>query len=555
MRYEAYVGRYVLYTVACSKHLLDIPNKKELIPKEIRKQAGRITNHLLYSSVIDESDKETVDIDFLRRFCCVQRPQGTYIDTHIEKNYWTYLRKMVLMNRVIEEGFQNIQNKKLLSPLCLCSSMIPSFIRIDTSGICQLLMTQERIKDFVRTYELLYDIKLNCEDKGTIANSFSKLSGKTDVSDNENAIHATRIWMYLCNFDNKKYKDILKNNRKKETWVFDNMILTDGCTINFQVTPLDCFKRSTFGERNRRQSDKTFEFPHVNDTDCIFDENVKYLSVDPGKGCLVMISDGFNKVRYTSYERDVATYKNVRIKTSLKIRKNEKLCISRKSVHDFETQELAMFSKKSCVAKTFAKHLEKRKEYETMAKKVYEHPFFCQSKFLVYCKRKSSEQKFVNKIKDVFDNHESKDHSWMNNSKETLSTIFRNKEKKHVIHLLYGDWGKNPNLKNSRPTPGIALRRRIHKNFKTITVSEHNTSKTCPCCGIVGNLEKATIESERPVKKSYVPEKHHLLRCKNEACRCRWWNRDVAGAFNILKKGLDILSSKSYPAKDSGQAD
>ena len=70
-----------------------------------------------------------------------------------------------------------------------------------------------------------------------------------------------------------------------------------------------------------------------------------------------MISDGFNKVRYTSYERDVATYKNVRIKASLKICKNEKLCISRKSVHDFETQELAMFSKKSCVAKTFAKML------------------------------------------------------------------------------------------------------------------------------------------------------------------------------------------------------
>ncbi len=498
MRYAKYVGRYVLYTLASSLNeitgiLPPANNRTFIIPKAIRKQAGNITNHLLYNVAIDPTDIEGVDVDALKAFCCIQRPKDTFIDSHIEGHMMSYLKKMVLMNRAFEENFQNLGNKRrLLSPLCLCSSMIPSFIRIDTNGLCQLLMTGTRIKEFVKEYERLYGVKLSCINKSQIGSSFSKLSGKTDVSDYENAIHATRIWKYLCKFESKKYKNILECHRKSSgsgTWVFDNMIMTDGCSINFQVTPLDGFKRSTFGgsKKHIKNDTNTQEFPHVNDADCLPEDGVKYVSSDPGKGCLTMLSDGYKNLKYTSKQRDRDTCKHARAKRSNKLSKNKKYTINDKSVHDYETQDLASYSKKSCVTETFAAHLQRQQEYETEAMKLYGHPFFRQSKFLVYCKTKSSEQKFINKIIDVFGGESNDVHEWMKKDGKqatTLSEIYRNNKTnnknntendnadttKKRIHILYGDWGRNPNLKNSPPTPGIGLRRRIHQKLKTITV-------------------------------------------------------------------------------------
>ena len=31
-------------------------------------------------------------------------------------------------------------------------------------------------------------------------------------------------------------------------------------------------------------------------------------------------------------------------------------------------------------------------------------------------------------------------------------------------------------------------------------------------------------------------ERHHLLRCTKDQCKSRWWNRNIAGSFNILTK-------------------
>jgi hypothetical protein len=91
----------------------------------------------------------------------------------------------------------------------------------------------------------------------------------------------------------------------------------------------------------------------------------------------------------------------------------------------------------------------------------------------------------------------------------------------------YGNWGKNPNLKNNDPTPGIGLRRKLHKKIKTVTVQEHNTSNTNPC-----TREKKGMEN--PLVGKHAIQKHHLLRCTNEKSSCRWWNRNVVGSFNIL---------------------
>jgi len=63
---------------------------------------------------------------------------------------------MVMINLSLELEFLNIKTKykRLLSPLPLHSSFVPMHIRMDTSGISQLLMTHEKIKDFKIVYEI-----------------------------------------------------------------------------------------------------------------------------------------------------------------------------------------------------------------------------------------------------------------------------------------------------------------------------------------------------------------------------------------------------------------
>ena len=91
-------------------------------------------------------------------------------------------------------------------------------------------------------------------------------------------------------------------------------------------------------------------------------------------------------------------------------------------------------------------------------------------------------------------------------------------------------WGKNPNvLKGCCPTPGIGIRTNFERYYKTMTINEYLTSQTCPCC-----------KKERCLKKQKINdiERHHLLRCTNDQCHSRWWNRNVVGSFNILSKAF-----------------
>ena len=111
--------------------------------------------------------------------------------------------------------------------------------------------------------------------------------------------------------------------------------------------------------------------------------------------------------------------------------------------------------------------------------------------------------------------------------------------------LIYGDWGRQPNMRNQAPTPGIGLRRDIERaGIRTLTASERNTSSVCPCCSL--------RDLEHP-RRRYDPKRHrmepihHLLRCPNEQhCTSRWWNRDVLGALNILKMGVHAMETGAW---------
>ena len=176
-----------------------------------------------------------------------------------------------------------------------------------------------------------------------------------------------------------------------------------------------------------------------------------------------------------------------------------------------------------------------RHSQENKLEKCYEHPKLRQFKFLQYCKTKSSEDKFAKKIFETFccSNTDTKSccTSKMKENKEKEIT-----SRKDIV-IGWGNWGREPNkIKGVCPTPGIGFRRSMERYYKTITVDERNTSKTCPCCREI-TLYNPNIGKENK-------QKHHLLRCSNDKCCSRWWNRNVAGSYNILcntLKDLELL--------------
>lgn len=283
--------------------------------------------------------------------------------------------------------------------------------------------------------------------------------------------------------------------------------------------------------------------------DNLKDKNTyRLLADDPGKRDIAFITDGIRTLRYTKGMRDQATYKQLRETESLKLRGKSKLKkLSEKeenpSVLVYETEVLSKTCKKTCFYNAFVEYWKCRSVLRDR-QTVYNKAYFRQMKFLVYCKTKSSETKFFNEIKKTFlPATQKKTNYWMNQEPiAKCESVVQERVRVacETCVIGWGNWGRNPNLKGNAPTPGIGFRRRAAKHFETITVPEEYTSQTCPCC------QKRQFEHP-VVGKEYATEKHHLLRCTNDACKCRWWNRNVVGSYNILRRFVDgmLLSEES----------
>lgn len=192
----------------------------------------------------------------------------------------------------------------------------------------------------------------------------------------------------------------------------------------------------------------------------------------------------------------------------------------------YETQVMNRYTKKSCLLDVFSRYASNRKRKEYEFQKLYGHQMFREFKFTTYCRQKSSESRFAKKVQKTFENASGETKKCMTQKMNENRSCQATKG----FIIGWGDWGKQTNLKNLAPTPGIGIRRRFEGWFKTITINEHYTSKTCPCCAGEPSLEKAIINNT---------EKHHLLRCSNDTCTSRWWNRNVVGSFNILKRLIE----------------
>ena len=233
--FTKYIKRYIL----CDLLTMKIDRKKA------RKIAAIITSHYFYDAEIP-SDVEGIIISkekYAFLFPEKINKNGFPRCYDVSINPWVYLYKMVEINLFLEFQFYSVEPKyrKLFNPLPLHSSFVPMHVRMDTSGISQLLMTQEKIKEFKALYEIEHPgTTLNMKTKGDMLSSFNKLFGRDPDTKEEGSLFATDMWAFLTNLKKcRQWKEI--NNVKKDNicWVFDNAIITDGISISFQVIDKD----------------------------------------------------------------------------------------------------------------------------------------------------------------------------------------------------------------------------------------------------------------------------------------------------------------------------
>jgi transposase len=305
----------------------------------------------------------------------------------------------------------------------------------------------------------------------------------------------------------RQWKDINKSY-DNISWVFDNAIITDGVSVSFQVTNEEIFGRKVFGRKRKVITEDGEDKENFEVT-----KRHKILGCDPGKRDILTITDGFKTIRYTKGQRDQDVYSKARKKVTLSMKRKY-------DIETYESQVMNKYSKRSCNPIIFHRYVCLRKRKENEFNNLYRHPVFREFKFTNYVKTKSSEDRFKHKVEKTFSSSNNKTHGCCNDPLILSNAQLNSKD----IIIGWGDWGKTPNiLKGVGPTPGIGIRKRFSSKFKVVSVNEYMTSKTCPCC------KDMTLK---------VHNKHHLLRCTNDECKSRWWNRNVVGSFNILERCL-----------------
>lgn len=276
----------------------------------------------------------------------------------IQSNTQDYLPCMIKIMKVIES-----KGKKINNVFPLRSDIAHHFIKLDTTTICHLLLTEKQgNKSFYTT-------------KGNLK------------------IYENKLWKFFFRIERKCFK--------KTGYTFHNMLLTDGvgCTILFKRNDLV----------GKRVPNSKYKFPeeYIDElTDYTNIKNKKLVCYDPNKSDIIYCVDDDNKdaneFRYTQDSRR----KECKIKKYQKIIlkfKEEK--IGGKTIVEHET-ELSVYNKKTLDFKNFKTYIKKKSELNNKLYKFYEKYIFRKLKLNGFINKKKHEQKLISNFKKIFGNPE-----------------------------------------------------------------------------------------------------------------------------------------------------
>ena len=474
-----------------------------------------------------------------------------------------WLPYMVMIDRWLEGD-----GTKLLSPLPQRTSFVPSHVRLDTNGLIDLLVDdaddmpvlKAALEDSAMPADefsapesgpsaavIKYELPglMSRPPKGGVpkvckAMLYTDLKGLVsprlaETVRKEPAKHAvafkTTIWRCLTKLGSNKHAAV-----EHKDLVFNNVIDTDGHSVSLHYVSRSLhgltrfnggFKALVTSQRRQAREEKARGATYV--TSLTEAERVALLerrdgggsiaACDPGKKSLATVTDGWGRVvSYSAAQRRVesGSRKHARehrrlldVRVDPGARSAGELLRSIGEVPDLPG---VVRSAKSCVPEHYAQYLRSRVAVEAPLKAFYRRPVFRAHRYDAYVGRRASEDRFVSRIKSAFGSD---------------------------VTILYGGWGRAPNLRHQPPSPGVGLRRRLCSDFRVYLVHEAYTSSRCPrCCG---------REVTKPRRDNRTGEEvHHLLKCADRRCSCHWWNRDVLGALNILKTGEHALRTGAW---------
>jgi len=563
VHFDKYVRRFVdVELTAAAKARLGLAHRTRLSREERRKvnsEARAVVRDLLEAPPRPTCrDGLHLWLEQNRPFLVPPRPAGA------EGQHWRFLDQkkypqrwlpyMVWINRRLEDS-----GSKLLSPLPQKTDFVPGHIRLDTAGLIDLLVADADGALLVKAELEGMDMPFLDGDVGPVKYDLPGLlvTGKKKTSapqPSKGRLYVGLDQLVSPDLVTRVQSDVIKHAASFKTavlqcltklginkhvptvyhndMVFNNVIDTDGVSVSLHYVSPSMFGLTRFNggfrklkeaQRSQVRCEKAKGATYVTDLSdderrAVLCDSGKKASCDPGKACIACLTDGSGKtLSYTSAQRRVESGAKAHAKAHqrmLNARLDGEGPTARtlvSTIGRIQAAGTASWSSKSTDLEHFEHYLRTRRAVADELSTFYRRRTFRQARYDAYVGRRASEDRFFSKAKALFG---------------------------HDAVILYGDWGRMPNLPHQPPSPGVGFRRRMCSHFRVLLVHEPYTSSVCPRCGTHGMVKPRLDRRGKVI--------HHLLRCPNQSCSCHWWNRDALGGLNILKTGVHALKTGAW---------
>ena len=481
----------------------------------------------------------------------------------IKANPERWLPYMVAMSRTIEA----LSGRARLSPLPLRTSFIPNHIRLDSQGLVDLLLEDQDDMTLLKaemegrtmpsvpslTYKLPGLVTVNRKtgketvSKGQLFMDLKKIVAPElvrhieDAPERHAAEYRTSLWSCITKLGINKHAVLTYDGL-----VFNNVIDTDGFSVSMHYVSPELYGKTCFnggfaeirsGQRQQRAVEKAKGSRFVTDLSAaerqqaLLEAPGTVISGDPGKGVILTVTDGHEIARYTAAQRHVESGAKRHCGVTRRLLDlsvpggptNQTFQMLQNSVGE-NPDNGERRTRRTCDVAKYADYLKARRAVSQELSTLYRWMVFRRMRYDAYLGRRSSEDRFVHRIRTKFGD---------------------------VKALLYGAWGASPNLKHQPPSPGVGLRRRLASHFPVYVTPEPGTSSVCPCCsqrGLCHPRRRVVAQRQDPMnhmaggaQTTTTRAIHHLLRCTNPRCPHPWWHRDTLGSLNIRVQGLHVL--------------
>jgi hypothetical protein len=404
-----------------------------------------------------------------------------------------YLFGMFKMLRYIESHGASVIN---LFPLR--SSIIPKYIKIDTTSLVHLLIVSEK-HGYTKNYCAANLVRL--EDQ---------------------------IWSLFFETQKKCFY-----NHQRHKYRFNYMIETDGVGCSIQLIRQDLFGRTHI----RRSKSLAVQEKYIDEVPIEILTNKRLVAIDPNLSdllyCVSKEDDQIIKLRYTQNQRRKET-KSKKYQRSLEEFRTTTV-IEGQTIIQWEaqfSQEMnhGEYSYKTLVFDRFQRYVQLKNRINSKLLSFYEIFEHRRLKWYGYINRQKSEARFINRFKELFGPPEQ-------------------------VVIGIGDYEQHQHRKFKEPVKGKGFRKMFRRaGYENLyLVDEHKTSCRCHNCKDVISDNKIVggkcvtfkkCQNPRPWRKEENIIRHGLLMC--QTCQ-KPWCRDTNASLNIWEIMKKAQQGKERP--------